>query len=143
MAATGINGSAILLKIEISGTPKIVQGQVSGTHDGTVDTAETTHKLSANGAKTYIPTEHSFTISAECKVDPSDATNATYSQVYAAFKAKQIIDYSYGSTVAGQKYYSGECIITGLSESAPQSDCETFSITLQVTGDETESTVTT
>lgn len=141
--ATGVNGSSILLKIEVNGTPKIVQGQVSGTHDGTVDTAETTHKLSTGGAKTFIPTEHTWTISAECKVDPGDNTNATYSEVYAAFKAKAIIDYTYGAVAVGGKYYSGECIITGLSESAPQADVETFSITLQVTGDETEGTVTT
>ena len=141
--ATGVNGSSILLKIEINGSTKLVQGQISGSHEATVDTAESTHKLSANGAKTYIPTEHGFTISAECKVDPGDATNATYSDVYAAMKAKQIIDYAYGGVAVGQKYYYGECIITGLSESAPQADVETFSITLQVTGDETEGTVTT
>lgn len=140
--ATGINGSAILLKLTVGGSLKIVAGQVSGSHEATVETVETTHKLSAAGAKTYIATEHGFSISMECKIDPGDSTNADYSDVYAAMKAKTPIAYSYGSAVSGEKYYTGSGIITGLSESSPQADCETFSVTLQVTGDETENTVT-
>lgn len=139
--ATGKNGSAILLKLEVTGGTKIVQGQVSGTFDGAVDTIDTTNKLTTGGAKTAIAGEHGYTISAECKIDPGDATNATYSEVFAAFKAKAIIDFYYGSTVATEKYMSGECIITGLSESAPQNDSETFSISLLVTGEVTENTV--
>ena len=41
----------------------------------------------------------------------------------------------------GDKKYTGKAIITGLSQSAPQNDKVTFSIDLQVTGDEAEGTV--
>ena len=139
--ATGMNGSAILLKIDVSGTPKLISGQISGSHEGSADAIETTTKLSTGGAKTYIVGEHGFTMSIECKTNPEDNTNATYSDLYTAFKAKAVLSYVYGGIVAGQKTYSGECIITGISESAPQNDTETFSLSIQASGDETEDTV--
>lgn len=141
--ATGRNGSAILFKIEVNGSTKVVSGQISGSHEGTADVIDTTNKLSSNGAKTSILGEHGWTYTVECKVDPGDSTNASYSDVHAAFKSKAILDYTYGGVVVGAKYYSGECNITSLSESAPQNDAETFSMSVQVTGDESESTVTT
>lgn len=139
--ATGMNGSAILLKIDVSGTPKLIGGQISGSHEGSADAIETTSKLSTGGAKTYIVGEHGFTMNVECKVNPDDSTNASYSDVYTAFKAKAVLSYVYGGIVAGQKTYSGECIITGISESAPQNDVETFSLSIQTSGEETEGTV--
>lgn len=141
MADEGRNGSSILLQLTIGGTLKTIAGQISGSHDLTVDTVDTTHKLSANAAKTFMATEHTATMSVDCQVDPNDSTNATYSDVYAAAKAKAAIAYSYGSATVGEKYYTGSAIITGVSQSAPKADKITFTLNLQVTGDETENTV--
>jgi TP901-1 family phage major tail protein len=136
-----VNGTKILIKLNLGGTEKLLAGQMSATHDVTVDAIETTHKLSTGGAKTYIAGEHTITYKVDCVVDPNDTTNATYSDVYAALKAKAEVDYTYGGITTGDKKYSGKAIITGLSQSAPQNDKVTFSIDLQVTGDETEGTV--
>lgn len=140
MANEGRNGSSILLQLTVGGSLKTIAGQISGSHDLTVDTVDTTHKLSPNAAKSFIATEHTATMSVDCQVDPSDSTNATYSDVYAAAKAKAAIAYSYGSTTAGEKYYTGNAIVTGISESAPKADKITFTVSLQVTGEETENT---
>ena len=136
-----VNGSKILIKLKISNEEKLLAGQMSASHDITVDTIETTHKQSTAGAKTFIAGEHTITYKVDCVVDPNDTTGASYSDVYAALKAKAEVDYTYGGITTGDKKYSGKAIITGLSQSAPQNDKVTFSIDLQVTGDETEGTV--
>ena len=74
-------------------------------------------------------------------VDLNDTTNAQYSDVYAVVKAKSPVDYTWGGVTTGDKKYSGKAIITGLSQSAPNGDKISFSLDLQVTGDETEATV--
>jgi predicted secreted protein len=136
-----VNGTKILMKLKVGAAEKLVAGQISGTHDLRIDTFETTDKLSTAGAKTFMAGEHAITYKVDCNLVPTDATNATYSEVYAAAKAKTEIDYTYGGIVTGEKKYSGKGIITGLSESAPKNGIETFSIDLQVSGDETESVV--
>ena len=136
-----VNGSKILIKLKFSSGDKLLAGQMSASHDITVDTIETTHKQSTAGAKTFIAGEHTITYKVDCVVDPNDTTGASYSDVYAALKAKAEVDYTYGGITTGDKKYSGKAIITGLSQSAPQNDKVTFSIDLQVTGDETEGTV--
>ena len=130
-----------MIKLKVSGTEKLIAGQVSGTHDVKVDTFETTNKLTTGSGKTYEATGYEISYKVECKVDPKDTTNATYSDVYAAAKALQAVDYTWGSLTAGEKKYTGKGIITGVSQSAPMSDGITFSIDLQVTGEETEGTV--
>ena len=139
---TDVNGSKILLKLKIGGTDKFIAGQVSGTHDLKVDTFETTNKLSTGGAKTFEPGNHSYSYKVDCQIDPNDSTNAKYTDVYAAAKAKKEVDYTWGSITTGEKKYTGKGIITSLSQAAPMAGVITFSIDLQVTGEETEGTVT-
>ena len=135
------NGTMILIKLKIGETDKLLAGQISGTHDLKVDTFETTNKLSANQAKTFLASQHTVTYKVDCVVDPNDSTNATYSEVYAVAKSKQAVDYIWGGIETGSKKYIGKAIITSLSQSAPMADKITFSIDLQATGDETEGTV--
>ena len=143
MATTLVaNGSKILIKLTMGGTEKLLAGQISGSHDLKVDVFETTSKSSANGAKTYEAGEHTITYKVDCVVDPADSTNAQYTDVFATVKAKTAVAYKWGGIVSGDKIYTGNAIITGLSQSAPKGDKISFSIDLQVTGDETEGTVT-
>lgn len=135
------SGTKILMKLKISGTDKLLAGQISGSHDIKVDTFETTNKLTTNQAKTFIATTHTITYKVDCVVDPNDTTNAQYTDVYALVKSKGEVDYIWGGVTTGDKKYSGKAIITGLSQSAPMGDKISFSLDLQVTGDETEGTV--
>jgi len=135
------SGTKILMKIKKNGQDTLLAGQISGSHDIKVDTFETTNKSSTNQAKTYVATTHTITYKVDCVVDPNDTTNAQYSDVYALVKSKGEVDYVWGSVTTGEKKYSGKAIITGLSQSAPMGDKISFSLDLQVTGDETEGTV--
>lgn len=136
-----VNGTKILLKLKISGTTKLLAGQLSGGHDVKVDLIETTSKLSAGGAKTYIAGEHTATYKVDCVVDPNDTANATYDDVYNVMINKQEVDYVYGGIQTGETTFTGKAIITSLSQSAQKSSTVTFSIDLQVTGLETKGTV--
>jgi Predicted secreted protein len=135
------NGSQILMKIKVGAAEKLLSGQVNVTHDLKIDAIETTTKLSTGGAKTFMAGEYTITYKVDCVTNPLDTTNATYSDVFAAAKAKTEIDYTYGGIVAGEKKYTGKAIIVGLSNAAPQNDKQTFSVDLQVTGEEVEGTV--
>ncbi|HPW27180.1 MAG TPA: phage tail tube protein [Tenuifilaceae bacterium] len=136
-----INGSKILLKLNVGGTDKLIAGQVSGTHDLKVDTFQTNTKTTTGAGKTFEGALYSVTYKIDCQVDPNDTTNAKYSDVYAAAKAMTAVNYTWGSLTAGEKKYTGKGIITSLSQAAPMAGVITFSIDLQVTGEETEGTV--
>lgn len=135
------SGTKILMKLKVGGTDKLLAGQINGSHDIKVDTFETTNKNTTNQAKTFIATTHTITYKVDCVVDPNDTTNAQYTDVYGAVKAKSAVDYIWGGITTGDKKYSGKAIITGLSQSAPMGDKISFSLDLLVTGDETEGTV--
>lgn len=136
-----VNGSLMLIKLKISGTDKLLAGQMSGGHDVKVDLIDTTNKLSTSGAKTYIAGEHTITYKVDCIVDPNDSTNATYDDVYTTMLAKQTVDYTFGGISTGDTKFTGKALITSLSQSAQKNDKVSFSLDLQVTGTETKGTV--
>ena len=137
-----VNGSKILLKLKVGGSDKVIAGQVSGTHDLKVDTFQTNTKTTTGAGKTFEGALYSVTYKIDCQVDPNDTTNAKYTDVYTAAKAMTAVDYTWGSISTGEKKYTGKGIITSLSQAAPMAGVITFSIDLQVTGEETEGNVT-
>lgn len=139
MADTGVNGSTILLKIG----SKLLAGQLSASLDETIDLIQTTHKLTSSSAKTYIAGEYGATMSVECSVDPSDSTNTDYWEVRSTMISREPVQFTLGGIEAGDKYMSGNCVISGLSKANPQSDKVTFTLNATVTGLPTVGTVTT
>ena len=137
MADTGINGTSVLMKI---GT-KLLAGQMSTSFDEAFSTIETTNKLSANRAKTYIGDEYSAKFSIECMVNPNDATNATYEEVRLSALAREAVAFTFGGIETGDSYISGYLIIDSLSKSAPKSDKVSFTISAVITGYPTTGTV--
>jgi len=134
---SGINGTTILFKL---GT-KLVAGQTSANYDESVDVIETTSKLSVERWKTKIGGEISGSGSVECIVDPNDTTNATYAEVLAAVRARELVDFSIGGTATGDKFQTGKCILTSISNAYPQNDKVTFSLSFETSGKITEGTV--
>jgi len=138
-----MNGTKILLKLKVGDTYKYLLGQTSATHDISVDTYETTNKLSGD-AKTFEVARYSTSIKADCRIDKADATLASYEDVRSAAKSLAPIAYYYGDDITiGSKYASGTGIITKIGHSAPDGDAITFSVEIQVTGEEDEEIVTT
>jgi predicted secreted protein len=137
--ATGLNGTDVLLKIG----QKFISGQTSSSLDETIDIIETTTKFSANKAKTKMGGEYSATMSVDCKVDPSDSTNATYEETRTTMISREAVSFIIGGTGVGDKYITGNCIISGMSAAHPQNDATTFSVSLEITGLPTTGTVTT
>ncbi len=130
MADTGVNGTAVLMKI---GT-KLLAGQMSTSFDESVSIIATTNKLSANRAATSIGDEYSAKFSIECMENPDDAVNATYAEVRTTFLAREAVAFTFGGLEAGDAYITGYLIIESLSKAAPKSDKVTYTISAVVTG---------
>ena len=137
MAATGVNGTSVLMKIGA----KLLAGQMSTSFDEAMSTIETTNKLSANRAKTYIGDEYSAKFSIECMVNPDDVTNATYDEVRNTALAREAVQFTFGGVQPGDKYITGNLIIDSISYAAPKSDKVSFTISAVVTGYPTPGTV--
>ena len=103
--------------------------------DETGDTVEDT--VMTDAARSYIPTLTSFTGSADVYWDETDTTGQGALTVGASVT---IGFYPEGET-AGDTYYSGTCIVTGVSRSASFDGMVEASITLQGSGALTASTV--
>jgi hypothetical protein len=101
----------------------------------TGDTVEDT--VMTDAARTYISTLTSFTGSADVYWDETDTTGQGALTVGAAVS---IGFYPEGDTV-GDTYYSGSCIVTGVSRSSSFDGMVEASITLQGSGALTASTV--
>lgn len=138
-----MNGTKILLKLNVSGSYKYVMGQTSATHDVSVDTFETTNKLGGD-AKTFEAGKYSTTLKVDCIIDSTETGMATYADVLAMAKVGAPVAYYYGDDVTlGSKYWSGKAVITKVGEEAKDANAITFSVELQTTGEEKEETVNT
>ena len=129
------NGTALVVKI--GGTA--VSCQTDDTSLSlTRDMIETTCKDATGSAKTYIPGEKDATIDVNAAYIVDDANGFT--SVFSDFDNGTEITWVWGSTVAGEKSYTGSGYISDLSVSGPQNDRATFTFTIQVTGEVTEQT---
>lgn len=127
------NGTALL--VGIGGTTVSCQTNSSALNL-TRDMIETTCKDATGSNKTYIPGEKGSTIDVEASYDP--AGTLAFSDIFADWDAGTVITWTWGSTDAGEKYYTGSGYIADLTPSAPQNDRATYSFTIQVTGAVTE-----
>jgi predicted secreted protein len=131
------NGSDVLVLI---GAVKI-SGETTNSLNLVRDAIETTHKHSAERAKTYIPGEKGATISVSGCLDPTNVTDYGYSTAFGAYNAATVVTFKVGGIVAGDKYYTGSAFITSLTLDNPQNDRSTFSMDLQISGPVEEATV--
>lgn len=125
------NGTQVLLSLE--GTALV--GQVTSGIDFTFDMIETTVKSSAGRAKTYEVGENGGTLSCESQLSNNEGT--AQAALYAAAKAGTPQTFLLTSAIAGDVEYTGECLVSGISISAPKNDVRTISYSLQITGEVT------
>lgn len=135
---SGVNGTLALLKIG----SKYVSGQLGGSLDESVDIIEVTDKFSPERAKEKMGGEISGTGSIECQINPSDTTNATYAEVKATMRARELVDFAFGEITVGSTYETGKLIISGISKAIPQNDRITFTVNFETSGPIKTETVT-
>jgi hypothetical protein len=123
-----------------------VLGQTSGSLEYSVDMLETTDKLAKNPTtgithKTYIAGDRDGTISIEGNTSMDANGWPELFDLYADQTVAATI--YYGSTVAGEKYYSQSGWLSSLSRTDGQNAIATYSATFQKTGPATEQVVPT
>ena len=111
------------------------------TNNETTDTIETTNKHTVNYRKTFIGSESTGTISANGSYSITDPTGYTgYHALKEKQKARTVVTYEIGKFATGGKIETGSGIITACNQTANRGSLVTFDITIQKTGDYTEST---
>ena len=135
---SGVNGTLALLKIG----SKYVSGQLGGSLDESVDIIEVTDKFSPERAKEKMGGEINGTGSIECQINPADTTNASYAEVKATMRARELVDFAFGDTTVGATYETGKLIISGISKAIPQNDRITFTLNFETSGPISTATVT-
>lgn len=136
MATAGIlNGTSLLLYIDVSGTPTPIAFATSGSLSISMDTRETTNKES-QGWRALLESTKSFTLEAE-GFHALDATNFDFKDLYAKLNNREpvSVQFSVAATPAsGDYYYTGSAFITSLSLDSPLEDSVTFSASFEGTG---------
>jgi len=136
------DGKHIIVKV---GTVTVL-GQTSGSLDYSIDMLETTDKLTKDPVtgithKTYIAGDRDGTISIEGNTS-MDANG--WPELFDLYESQVIAaTIYYGSTVAGQKFYSQSGWLSGLTRTDGQNSIATYSATFQKTGPATEAVVPT
>jgi hypothetical protein len=136
------DGKHIIVKV---GTVTVL-GQTSGSLDYSIDMLETTDKLTKDPVtgithKTYIAGDRDGTISIEGNTS-MDANG--WPELFDLYESQTVAaTITYGSTVAGQKFYSQSGLLSGLTRTDGQNSIATYSATFQKTGPATEAIVPT
>lgn len=123
------NGTALI--VQIGGTAVSCQTN-SSAFNATRDMIETTCKDATGSNKTYIPGEKDITIDVEASYDPTGTL--ALDDVFDDWDDGTLITWTWGSTAAGETYYTGSGYISDLNPTAPQNDRASYSFTIQVSG---------
>ena len=128
------NGSDVLLKL--SGTT--VDATTSQEFNWDVDMLDATTKDS-DKHKEYIAGEDGGTISIEGKLDETDTNTAM--ALLTTSQAKVAVAFVHGRTAVGAKTITGNCLLSNVKISSPQNGVQTWSASMQITGNITQGTV--
>ena len=128
-----VNGTALVIQID---TVAISCQTDSSSFNIDRDMIETTCKDASGSAKTFIPGEYGSTIDGTAVYDQT-ATEG-YSEAFSDIVNGTSVAWKWGSTAAGETYYSGNGYLSNVSAEAPQNDRATYSFTIQVSGEVTE-----
>ena len=120
-----------VIKVGVNPVAELRSFSIEETGDTVEDTVMT------DTARTFIPTLTSFTGSADVYADETDTTG----QGALTVGAVVTIGFFPEGDTAGDTYYEGSCIVTGLSRSSSFDGMVEASITLQGSGALTATTV--
>lgn len=130
------DGTNILLKL----AGQTVSGLVDQSMETIIDLIQITSKDSTR-KKEYLAGEEDTDLSMSGVLDESDTY--TFEYIRAAAVAKAAVAFIFGGTTPGDHTYSGNCIISRVSQSAPKNGQRLWSASMKVTGGVTKGSVTT
>jgi len=134
MATTGlVNGTAIALYKDVSGTPTKIANLTSTDFELTKDTIDATNK-DGDSYKEFLVGLSSWTLSAEGIFEDSTATGISAETLLDDIIAGEAITVYMTSLESGDIQLSGSAVLTSFSWNAPVNDVSTFSCSLQGTG---------
>ena len=139
MASTGVN-SGTLRQVYWGASPAVISNAISGEWTTTMDTRETTNKDSG-ASKSFLPTRYSGQITGEYHF-AEDASSNPFDTLWDDMIAGTARTVEWTTNVSGDIEYSASGYITSLAMSSPDADNETFTMTIQLTGAISSSTVT-
>lgn len=144
MATTNpVNGTAMALYIDESGTLRKIGNLVSNDFDISADMIEVSSKSSA-GWKEFIAGDKGATFSFE-GIYEEDASLGTsersFGDLYTLLTGTNSLTLVFTTNSSGDDKYSAACLLSNLKISSPYNDKVTFSGTAQITGAITKGTV--
>jgi len=128
------NGTDVLLKL----ATVAVDATTNQDFEWVIDMLDATTKDSS-GHKEYIAGEDGGTLSIEGKLDESDTLTAD--DLITTAQAKAAVAFIHGRTAGGAKTISGNCFISNVRISSPQNAPQTWTASMQITGNITLGTV--
>ena len=143
MATTGlVNGTAVALYKDISGTPTKIANLTSTDFELSKDTIDATNKDGCN-YKEFLVGLSGWTMNAEgIFEEDGSATGVSAKDLLDDIIAGAPITVVMTSLVSGDIKLSGSAIITSFAWNAPVNDVSTFSVSLQGSGELTVGVVT-
>jgi len=121
------NGTDVLLKL----ATVTVDATTNQDFEWVIDMLESTTKDSS-GHKEYIAGEDGGTMSIEGKLDESDTLTAD--DLITTAQAKAAVAFIHGKTSGGSKTITGNCFLTNVRISSPQNAPQTWTASMQITG---------
>lgn len=143
MATTGlVNGTAVALYKDISGTPTKIANLTSTDFELSKDTIDATNKDGGN-YKEFLVGLSGWTMNAEgIFEEDGSATGVSAKDLLDDIIAGAPITVVMTSLVSGDIKLSGSAVITSFAWNAPVNDVSTFSVSLQGSGELTVGVVT-
>lgn len=143
MATTGlVNGTAVALYKDISGTPTKIANLTSTDFELSKDTIDATNK-DGGSYKEFLVGLSGWTMNAEgIFEEDGSATGVSAKDLLDDIIAGAPITVVMTSLISGDIKLSGSAIITSFAWNAPVNDVSTFSVSLQGTGELTVGVVT-
>jgi TP901-1 family phage major tail protein len=133
MATGKIAGVDVLVKVDVAGVKTVVGGQSGATLNRSMNVIETTDKTS-NGWVTKIGGTKEWSIELEAFMVTGDAAFGAINTAFAD-RAEVSVEMEIGGII-----FAGYGIISDFPLEAPQDDAVTFSITIEGSGELTETT---
>jgi TP901-1 family phage major tail protein len=138
-----VNGTLTVIKTGADhATATAIGMSTNASLSFTMETRDISNKSSA-GWRELLEAQRSWSVSCEglyAFVDSTGAATKNYDDFWTLMNTRAPLYIEIATGVTGDKYYSGQCYITSLEQSAPMEDNMTYSMSFEGTGVLSEST---
>jgi len=132
-----VNGTLTVIKTGADhATATTIGMSTNASLSFTMETRDISNKSSA-GWRELLEAQRSWSVSCEglyAFLDSSGAAVKNYDDFWTLMNTRTPLYIEIATGVTGDKYYSGQCYITSLEQSAPMEDNMTYSMSFEGTG---------